>query len=130
MEPLEVAIALRGDRPDGAGAIREALGGTEVLCLGQPAGEMATAQQGSESDLLHFTVDDAEGAERVMLPVFTSTEIMREALARNPDWQTLSVLQVRGEALLDHVAAEVIIVINPWSRLEYQLPPSARKPAG
>jgi len=123
MEPLEVAIALKGDRPGGADAIREALGGSDVLCLGQPAGQMATAQQGSESDLLHFSVDDSDGNERVMLPVFTSTEIMREALARNPDWQTLSVLQVQGGALLDHVAADVIVVINPWSRLEYQLPP-------
>jgi hypothetical protein len=126
MQPLEVAIALRGDRPDAAGAIREALSGAEILCLGRPAGQMSTPQQGSESDLLHFTVDDAEGSERVMLPVFTSTEIMREALARNPDWQTLSVLQVQGGALLDHVDADVIIVINPWSRLEYQLPPGER----
>jgi hypothetical protein len=128
MEPLEVAIALRGDRPDGAPAIREALARTHVLCLGQPAGPMATAQQGAESDLLHFTVDDADGAERVMLPVFTSTEIMREALTRNPDWQSLSVLEVEGGTLLDHIGAEVIVVINPWSRLEYQLPPPSRAP--
>lgn len=128
MEPLEVTIALRGDGPDGARAIREALGRTDILCLGQPAGPMATAQQGSESDLLHFTVDDAEGAERVMLPVFTSAEIMREALNRNPDWQSLSVLQVQGGALLEHVGAGVIIVINPWSRLEYQLSPATRAP--
>ena len=126
MEPLEVAIALKSDRPEGVDAIREALGGSDVLCLGQPAGQMATAQQGSESDLLHFTVDDSDGTERVMLPVFTSTEIMREALARNPDWQTLSILQVQGGALLDHVGSDVIVVINPWSRLEYQLPPRSR----
>ena len=61
-----------------------------------------------------------------MLPVFTQPEIMREALARNPDWQTLSVLQVQGRALMEHVHPNVIIVINPWSRLEYQLPPAAR----
>ena len=60
-----------------------------------------------------------------MLPVFTQPEIMRAALARNPDWQSLTVLQVQGEALLAHVHPDVIIVINPWSRLEYQLPPSA-----
>ncbi|HXZ99376.1 MAG TPA: SseB family protein [Candidatus Binatia bacterium] len=128
MEPLEVAIALRGDRPEAAGAIREALESSDVYCLGQPAGHLATSQQGSESDLLHFTVDDAAGVERVMLPVFTSTEIMREALARNPDWQSLSVLVVKGGALLDHVDEDVIIVINPWSRLEYQLPPATRQP--
>jgi len=123
MQPLEVAIALKGDSPDAIDAIRTELGKTEVFCLGQPAGHMATAAQGSESDLLHFTLQDPQGAERIMLPVFTQTEIMREALNRNPDWQTLSVLQVQGQALLDHVHPDVIIVINPWSRLEYQLPP-------
>jgi hypothetical protein len=125
MEPLEVAIALKGDSPDAFETIRGELSHADVFCLGQPAGQMATAQQGSESDLLHFTIHDAQGSERVMLPVFTQPEIMRAALARNPDWQSLTVLQVQGEALLAHVHPDVIIVINPWSRLEYQLPPSA-----
>ncbi len=98
MEPLEVAIALKGDSPDAVEAIRAELSRAEIFCLGQPAGHMATSQQGSESDLLHFTIHDAQGAERVMLPVFTQPEIMRAALARNPDWQTLSVLQVQGQA--------------------------------
>ena len=125
MEPLEVAIALKGDSPDAFETIRSELSRADIFCLGQPAGQMATAQQGSESDLLHFTIHDAQGSERVMLPVFTQPEIMRAALARNPDWQSLTVLQVQGEALLAHVHPDVIIVINPWSRLEYQLPPTA-----
>ena len=125
MEPLEVAIALKGDSPDAVESVRGELAKSEVFCLGQPAGHMATSQQGSESDLLHFTIHDAQGVERVMLPVFTQPEIMRAALARNPDWQTLSVLQVQGQALLDNVHPEVIVVINPWSRLEFQLPPAA-----
>ena len=61
-----------------------------------------------------------------MLPVFTRPVVMREALARNPDWESLSVLQVQGGALLERIDAGVIIVTNPWSRLEYQLPPAAR----
>lgn len=125
MEPLEVAIAVRGDRPDSLAAVRGELIKADVYCLGQPAGHMATAQQGTESDLLHFTLVDAQGVEQVMLPVFTRPEIMREALARNPEWQTLSVLQVQGQALLEHVDSGVIVVINPWSRLEYQLPPAS-----
>jgi hypothetical protein len=125
VEPLEVAIALQGDRPEAVGAIRDALRGTEVFCLGHPAGHLATPQQGSESDLLHFNIADPGGQERVMLPVFTSTEIMREAMARNPDWQSLSVLRVQGGPLLDHIDTEVSIVINPWSRLEYHLPRGA-----
>jgi hypothetical protein len=128
MEPLEVAIALKGDSPDAVESVRGELAKSEVFCLGQPAGHMATSQQGSESDLLHFTIHDAQGVERVMLPVFTQPEIMREALARNPDWQTLSVLQVQGRALMEKVHPSVIIVINPWSRLEYQLPPATREP--
>jgi len=128
MEPLEVAIALKGDGPDAVDAIRAELSRAEIFCLGQPAGQMATSQQGSESDLLHFTIHDAQGAERVMLPVFTQPEIMRAALTRNPDWQTLSVLQVQGQALLDNVHPDVIVVINPWSRLEFQLPPAALTP--
>ena len=126
MEPLEVAIALKGDSPDAFETIRVELSKADVFCLGQPAGQMATAQQGSESDLLHFTIHDAQGAERVMLPVFTQPEIMRAALARNPEWQTLSVLQVQGQALLNNVHPDVLIVINPWSRLEYQLPPTGQ----
>jgi hypothetical protein len=126
MEPLEVAIALEGDRPEAAAAIREALTAAEVLCLGHPPGASSAALQGQESDLLHFTVDGTGGAERVMLPVFTGQEIMGGALARNPGWRALSVLRVTGAALLDHVDADVVIVINPWSRLEFQLPPAAR----
>lgn len=123
MQPLEVVIALKGDKPEAVTAVKDQFGKTEVYCLGQPAGDLSVPGQGSESDLLHFTVDDAKGVERVMLPVFTRPDIMKEALLRNPDWQTLSVLQVNGRALLDNVDDDVIIVINPWSRLEFQLPP-------
>jgi len=95
MEPLEVAIALKGDSPDAFETIRGELSRADVFCLGQPAGQLSTPQQGSESDLLHFTIHDAQGSEQVMLPVFTQPEIMRAALARNPDWQTLAVPRCR-----------------------------------
>lgn len=121
MNPLELAIALRGDKPDSAAEIRGELSRADVYCLGQPAGQLATAHQGNEADLLHFTLDDGAGVERVMLPVFTRPEVMREALARNPDWQTLAVLQVQGQGLLEHVDRDVTIVIDPWSRLEFHL---------
>jgi hypothetical protein len=130
MEPLEVVIALKGDSPEALDVVRGELARAEVYCLGQPAGHMASPLQGNESDLLHFTIHDPQGVERVMLPVFTQPEIMREALARNPDWQTLSVLQVQGRALMENVHPTVSIVINPWSRLEYHLPPVALQGAG
>jgi hypothetical protein len=126
MEPLEVAITLKGDSPDAFETFRSELSRRHLPGRLAEAEDVRAAQQGSESDLLHFTIHDAQGSERVMLPVFTQPEIMRAALARNPDWQTLSVLQVQGQALLDHVHPDVFIVINPWSRLEYQLPPTGR----
>ena len=124
MQPLEVVIALKGDKPEAVAAVKEQFGKTNVYCLGQPAGDTSVPGQGTESDLLHFTIDDSKGIERVMLPVFTRPDIMREALLRNPDWQTLSVLEVDGKALLENVDSDVIIVINPWSRLEFQIPPA------
>lgn len=122
MQPLEVVIALRGDKPDAVSAVKDQFGKTDVYALGQPAGDTSVPGHGTESDLLHFAIDDPNGVERVMLPVFTRPDIMREALMRNPEWQQLSVLQVNGQALLENVDDEVIVVINPWSRLEFQIP--------
>jgi hypothetical protein len=125
MQPLEVVIALRGDKDDAIPSVRDQFAKTEIYALGQPAGDTSVPGQGTESDLLHFTIDDEDGTEKVLLPVFTRPDIMREALLRNPDWQTLSVLQINGQALLENVDADVTIVINPWSRLEFQIPPTA-----
>ena len=122
MQPLEVVIALRGDKDDAVASVRDQFAKTDIYALGQPAGDTSVPGQGTESDLLHFTIDDAAGVERVMLPVFTRPDIMKEALLRNPEWQTLSVLQIGGSALLENVDDDVTIVINPWSRLEFQIP--------
>jgi len=86
-----------------------------VYALGQPAGDTSIPGQGTESDLLHFTAEDEQGNERIYLPVFTRPELMREALLRNVEWQSMSVLQVNGGALLDNVDNDVCIVINPWT---------------
>lgn len=125
MQPLEVLIALRGDQPDKATQVRQQFEKTDVYALGYPAGDTSVPGQGTESDLLHFTINDETGTERTMLPVFTRPEVMRDALLRNPEWQTLSVLQVHGKDLLDHVGLDVTVVINPWSSLEFQLLPLA-----
>ena len=123
MQPLEVVIALRGEKDDAVTSVRDQFSKTDIYALGQPAGDTSVPGQGTESDLLHFTIDADDGTEKVMLPVFTRPDIMREALLRNPDWQTLSVLQINGQALLDNVDSDVTIVINPWSKLEFQIPP-------
>ncbi len=119
---LDVAILSAGTAPQAVATVKEVMGDTYVYALGSPAGDTSIPGQGTDSDLLHFTIDDAQGVERVMLPVFTQPAIMREALLRNPDWQTLSVLEMEGAALLENIDDDVIVVINPWSSLEFQIP--------
>jgi transcriptional regulator with XRE-family HTH domain len=118
--PLERAIA-EADSEDAAAVVREHLGRTEILALGSPAGTVSRdGMTGTESDLLHFTVDD-DGRDIVLLPVFTRPGFMREPLLQNPSWQRLSVLELNGGSLLANLDADVRIVINPWSALEFQL---------
>lgn len=96
-----------------------------VVTLGQSAGDV-TAEGGSESDLLHFGAD-IDGQERVFLPVFTRMPALMAGLAKGgPMWWSLSVLAIEGGALLDNVDPDVTVVINPWTWLEYQIPPGAR----
>jgi hypothetical protein len=109
-------------QPDRDFRVREAVRSSDIYGLGMPAGDTSLPGEGSESDLLHFVIDDAD-TEVTLLPVFTNPTAMREALIRNPEWQSLSVLQINGGALLDNVDPDVTIVINPWTDLEYQLPP-------
>jgi SseB protein N-terminal domain len=111
--------------PDEADNVYRALRRASVYALGEPAGDVE-GDHGTESDLLHFAVDDkVSGGEIVMLPVFTGLEPMQAALLRNPDWQTLSVLEVNGAAVADNVDPEVHIVVDPWTEGEHQFPSRA-----
>lgn len=97
-------------------------GRSTVFALGRPAGEV-TAEGSSESDLLYFKAD-VDGQEQVFLPVFTRMPALMTGLAKGgPMWWTLQILAVEGSALMDSVDPNVTIVINPWTWLEYQLPP-------
>jgi len=124
VENSESAIALAGAIRAGADTegIAALLRGTDVLALGESAGEMSAQGQSTESDLLHFEVEH-EGTRRVMLPIFTRAEALRDAVLRNPDWQSLSILQVNGGSLLENRDPDVTLVLNPWSSLEFQIPP-------
>jgi|SRR5580704_5288873 hypothetical protein len=123
MHPLEITIGLRQGGPEGMNAVREMLAKYNIYVLGQPAGDTSIPGQGTESDLLHFTIDDeTTGGEKVMLPCFTNEEAIAKSLVRNPEWQTLSVLMVHGGALLEHLEDDVTIVIDPWTEFEWQLP--------
>jgi DNA-binding transcriptional ArsR family regulator len=114
---VEDAIAHAGD-------VTTALRQSDVYVLGFPAGEVSGAA-GTESDLLHFEADTANG-EETFLPVFTHPHFMVEPLRRNEEWRTLSVLQVPGRELLDNIDDDVIVVINPWSESEAQIAPDER----
>ncbi|HWY90796.1 MAG TPA: hypothetical protein VNY31_09010, partial [Solirubrobacteraceae bacterium] len=93
----------------------------EVFALGEPAGDTSVPGRGTESNILRFIADDDTGKERSFIPIFTRRAVMRDALLRNPDWQTLSVLAISGRDLVAGVDSEVTLVINPWSDGEYQI---------
>lgn len=57
----------------------------------------------------------------LLVPAFTSVEALRKALLRRPEWSDLSVLVVNGKELMDNVDPAVTIVINPLTRLEYEV---------
>jgi hypothetical protein len=96
--------------------VRTAFERSHLLTLGAP---VEPPSEGS--DLLHFTIDD-KGTEKVLLPTFTSVVALRQALLLNQDWQTLSVLEIDGGELLPNVDADVTVVVDPWTPLEYFLP--------
>jgi len=109
--------------------VRELLKRADLFVLGRPATGPG-GKLGEESDILHFTADDEDGHEHVFMPVFTRRDALRDALRRNPDWQTLSVLQVDGGKLLPNVDDDVTLVIDPWiGPLERQLPPEGKAEA-
>lgn len=112
---LEAALEPGGRNRD---LVCEAIRGTEVYALGQPVDE---AGEAPSSDLLHFTIDSDDGTELTMLPIFTRGDTMRIALLRNPEWQTLSVLEINGRALLDNLDPDVNVVVNPWTPSEFVL---------
>jgi hypothetical protein len=64
------------------------------------------------------------------VPIFTRPDIMRAALLRNPDWRTVNPIEVSGGDLLDTRDPDVAFVIDPWSPLEFQLPPPERSQRG
>ena len=122
VEPIELAIRQAIDHADREGSVREAVRAASIYVFGRPAGDTPPPGHGTESDLLQFIIDDAAGAELVILPAFTNASTMRDALLRNADWQTLSVLKVNGGVLLENIDDNVNLVINPWTELEFRFP--------
>lgn len=121
VQGLEDVLASAHGDPEKSSLIRQALAEVHVYALGMPAGDIQAPGVRTESDLLHFTIDDEDGHEAV--PVFTRPEVARVALGRKPDWRSLYVMQISGRELLENIDANVTTIINPWSDLEFRIPP-------
>jgi hypothetical protein len=118
---LRRAMSEAGKDPGGVQAVVNEMAMAEVFGLGVPAG-IVGPHTGTESELLHFTIDDANGNELMVLPVFISIDALQTAVQNNPQWQQLLALAIGGGALLDSVRDDVTIVIDPWFDDEYQIP--------
>ena len=122
--PLERFLASE-DAPDES-AVGTLLSESQILAIGYPAGDTSMPGHGTEADLLHFAIDDEGGNELVMLPIFTNIEFTRDALYRNLEWRVTAVLAIEWQALWENIDDGVIVVVNPWSPLEYQFRPRTR----
>lgn len=126
--PVEDAIRTAAAMPDPVSAVREALMHVNVFAVGSPAGDVAPeASGGTESDIVTYAIEDDDGQGGVMLPVFTRVDVLRSALIRNTDWQSLAILQLNGKELIQNVDPDVTIVVNPWSDREFRVPPTGRR---
>jgi cellulose synthase operon protein C len=122
--PLERFLASE-DTPDES-AVDTLLSESQILTVGYPAGETSMPGHGTEANLLHFTIDDKDGNELVMIPIFTNVEFMRDALYRNLEWRVMAALSIEWRPFWENIDDGVIVVVNPWSPLEYQFRPRTR----
>src|SRR6266566_4135668 len=118
---LEDTIRSVAGKPEAVSQVREALMHTPVFVLGRPAGDASVPRRGTESSIVTYSI--GAGERGVLLPVFTNVEALRSALIGKPEWQSLAVLQISGSALVENVDPDVTLVINPWSDLEFHIPP-------
>jgi hypothetical protein len=121
---LEDALRRAHATNNGLDEVIERLRASWIYVLGEPAGDLLVPGLATESNMLHFQVA-INGRAVWFLPGFTQPAIMLNALQRNPEWRTLSVLEVSGDALLKNRAEEVVLVVNPWSPMEIQIPSRA-----
>jgi hypothetical protein len=111
----------------GIATVRRLIRDAKIFALGEPAGDTSVPGQGTESILLHFTVE-IDGRDEVMLPIFTNRTVLSESLERNQDWLKWNVLWMDGGQLLKARDSDVILVINPWGGAsEFQIPARTRK---
>jgi transcriptional regulator with XRE-family HTH domain len=124
MNALEDSLRRAHATRSGLDEVIERLRVSWIYVLGEPAGDLSVPGLATESNMLHFQVA-VNDREVWFLPGFTQPAIMLDALKRNPEWRTLSVLEVSGDALLKNRADDVVLVVNPWSPMEIQVPSRA-----
>ncbi len=126
LDTAQLADAIRSasSDPDAVSEVREALARGDVFAIGNAAGDLSAPGRGAKSDIVTYADEEQEG---VLMPVFTRVDVMRSALLRNPAWQSLDILLVSGEELVQNVDPDVTIIIDPSSELEFRVPPSGRR---
>ena len=117
---IEHSLALSDNEPRKPGLVTRDLANADEYVLGN------ATDAGDESDLLHFTANAADGKEHLYLPVFSRLDLLGTAVQRVPEWEGLTVLRVKGSDVLASVDADVTLVLNPWTKLAFQLPPMRR----
>lgn len=119
---LEGVIRSAPETANSVDAVREALTQVNVFAIGSPAGDLSLAGRGTRSDIVTY-----RGSGSVLMPVFTAVDVLRDALIRVPEWRSLSILEVNGLELIRNVDPDVTIVVDPWSDLEFHIPPTGRR---
>lgn len=109
-------LLLAGDGQNPA-QVRAALRSTGVIGFGHVASS-ADANASNPFQLLTFTIP---GGDHSYVPVFTEPSFVGKALEVHPEWGQWPLLEVAGSALLDHSQPKSVIVLNPWSELEFHL---------
>lgn len=124
---LKEAIRAASDTPDAIESVREALIQVDVLTVGRRIGDTSVRGRSSDSDIVTYVGDHEDGYAMVMMPVFTSVDELRSALIRNPDWQSLDILELSGRGLIENVDPDVTIVVDPWSAGEFRVLPTKHR---
>ena len=78
----------------------------------------------AQLDVLHYL----SGADQVM-PVFTDSQYVDIAVREDPNCAKLKAITVQGTYLLEKVSDSVLVLVNPWSDLEVELPSTEVKAA-
>jgi len=70
----------------------------------------------AQLDVLHYM-----DAEEHVMPLFTSEDHVKAAVENDPNCAKLQAITVEGGYLLEAVAPNVVILVNPWTDLEVEL---------